>query len=196
MIVLPHRVIDVRISLSPLWYRPMDKHELAEILQQLDKRLSSPFDLVVVGGAAMILHFGASRATRDIDVLVLKGNATELREAAKAIAQDYNLPEDWLNDGVKGFASILPPDFHQRLSPLNFSLQHLRLYALGRPEQVAMKIVALREQDLEDLELLLPQLSLEEQQVVTKIMEHVGQFRPDWAQRIQYFLEEQGWNIQ
>jgi hypothetical protein len=59
-----------------------------------------------------------------------------------------------------------------------------------------MKIVALREQDLEDLELLLPQLSLEEQQVVTKIMEHVGQFRPHWAQRIQYFLEEQGWNIQ
>ena len=69
------------------------------------------------------------------------------------------------------------------------------MYVLGRPEQVAMKIVALREQDLEDLELLLPQLSSEEKQIILVIMHHVNKFRPDWAQKIQYFLEEQGWNI-
>ncbi len=76
------------------------------------------------------------------------GDTSELRKAAQA----YNLPDDWINDGPKGFASILPADFQQRLSRLNFPFQHLRLYALGRPEQVVMKIVALREQDLEDLE--------------------------------------------
>jgi hypothetical protein len=25
--------------------------------------------------------------------------------------------------------------------------------------------------------------------------EHVSRFRPDWAQRITYFLEERGWTI-
>ena len=66
----------------------------------------------------------------------------------------------------------------------------MRLYALGRPEQVAMKIVALREQDLE---LLLPKMSEAEKKVLVAIMHHVSRFRPDWAQKMQYFLQKQGW---
>jgi alkanesulfonate monooxygenase SsuD/methylene tetrahydromethanopterin reductase-like flavin-dependent oxidoreductase (luciferase family) len=143
----------------------------------------------------MILYFGARRATRDIDVLVLRGDVSELREAVRAVARERGLPRDWLSDAAKGFADILPPDFYHRLAPLEFNFRHLRVYALGRPEQVAMKIVALREQDLEDLELLLPQLSEEEKEVVIRIMHHVSRFRPDWAQKMQYFLEEQGWEI-
>ena len=64
---------------------------------------------------------------------------------------------------------------------------------LGRPEQTALKIVALREQDLEDLELLLPMLSEADKTTLLDIMHHVGTFRPDWALKIRYFLEEQGW---
>jgi len=173
----------------------MDRHELTTALQALDAELTSLCDIVLVGGAAMILHFGAGRATRDIDVLVLRGDLAELREAAAATAREHQLPADWINDAAKGFADILPPDFYHRLMPLDLPLQNLRLYVLGRPEQVAMKIVALREQDLEDLELLLPQLSEEDKGVLLAIMQHVSRFRPDWAQRIQYFLEEQGWEI-
>ena len=174
----------------------MDKHELIEALQALDERLSSSFDVILIGGAAMILHFGASRATRDIDVLVLRGDLSELREAVKAIARERDLPEDWISDAAKGFADILPPDFYHRLVLLGFALRNTRLYALGRPEQVAMKIVALREQDLEDLELLLPQMSEAEKKVLVATMHHVSRFRPDWAQKIRYFLQEQGWKIE
>jgi len=173
----------------------MDKRELVKVLLTLDERLSSSFDVILIGGAAMILHFGASRATRDVDVLVLRGDLTELRRAVKTVAHERDLPEDWMSDAAKGFADILPPDFYHRLVPLQFAFQHLRLYALGQPEQVAMKIVALREQDLEDLELLLPRLSEEEREVLVTIMHHVSQFRPDWAQKIWYFLREQGWEI-
>ncbi len=173
----------------------MDKYELTNILQKLDEYLSSSFELIVIGGASMVLHFGASRATRDIDVIILKGNPSELRKAIAMVAQLYDLPQDWLNDGAKGFASIFLPDFGKRLTRLDFPLRHLCLYALGRPEQVSMKIVALREQDLEDLELLLPQLSLQERAIILKTMHHVSQFRVDWAQRMQYFLEEQAWEI-
>lgn len=174
----------------------MESQELIEVLRKLDKHLSVPLDLILIGGAAMILHFGAQRATRDVDVLVLQGNVTELRKAVKAIAVEHGLPENWLNDAAKGFADILPPDFRQRLVFLDFGFRHLRLYVLGRPEQVALKIIALREQDLEDLEVLLPQLSETEKRVVVGIMHHVSKFRPDWAQRMQYFLEEQGWRIE
>jgi hypothetical protein len=174
----------------------MNKDELVEVLQELDAQLPSSCDMVLVGGAAMILHFGARRATRDIDVLVLRGDVQELRRAARMVAQEYNLPEDWMNDAVKGFADILPPDFYHRLFLLPLSFQRLRIYALGRPEQVAMKIVALREQDLEDLDLLLPAMSESDRETLVAIMHHVSTFRPDWAQKIRYFLQEQGWGIE
>lgn len=174
----------------------MDKRELVEVLQELDSRVSSPCDVVIVGGAAMILYFGASRATRDVDVLILRGDLEELRQAVKTVAGERDLPEDWLNDAVKGYADILPPDFYHRLVPLDLQFRHIRLYVLGRPEQVAMKIVTLREQDLEDLELLLPLMSEADKEVLVAIMQHVGAFRPDWAQKIRYFLLEQGWKIE
>jgi hypothetical protein len=152
--------------------------------------------VVLVGGAAMILHFGAQRATRDVDVLVLRGDLGGLRQAVRAIASQHDLPEDWMNEAAKGFADILPPDFERRLVRLDLPLQHLRLSVLGRPEQAAMKIVALREQDLEDLELLLPLMSEADKETLIAIMHHVSAFRPDWAQKIQYFLQEQGWEIE
>jgi hypothetical protein len=89
----------------------------------------------------------------------------------------------------------LPRDFHSRLRRLAPDLAQLRIYVLGVPDQVAMKVVALREQDLEDLDLLLPQLSKADRSVLLAIMDHVGKIRPDWAQRIHYFLLEQGWPI-
>lgn len=173
----------------------MEQTELFAILQALDTYLTVSCDVVLVGGAAMILHFGAQRATHDIDALILRGDWNVLRQAVKAVAAEYGLAEDWLNDAVKGFADILPPDFYQRLTPLPFSCQHLRLYVLGRPEQTALKLVALREQDLEDLELLLPALSESDKTILLAIMQHVNTFRPDWALKMRYFLEEQGWQI-
>ncbi len=143
----------------------------------------------------MILHFGATRATRDVDVLLLRGDAFNLRQAVKEVARERNLPSDWMSDAVKGYAQILPPDFYHRLIPLDLRLERLRLYVLGRPEQVALKIVALREQDLEDLELLMGGMSKADKEVLIAIMRHVAAFRPDWAQKIRYFLLEQGWEI-
>lgn len=83
----------------------MDRNELIQIIQDLDARLTASFDVIAVGGAAMILHFQAQRATRDIDVLVLRGNLTERRAAVRAVAQERAMPENWLSDAVNGFAA-------------------------------------------------------------------------------------------
>jgi len=173
----------------------MDKNELKKALDELDNHLSSSFDIILIGGAAMILHFGASRTTRDVDVLILRGSLSELRQAIKAVADEREFPEDWMSDAAKGFADIFLSDFYHRLVPLDFEFRHIRLYALGLPEQVALKIIALREQDLEDLELLFPKLSTSEKDALLSITAHVNSFRPDWAQKMKYFLEEQGWKI-
>lgn len=173
----------------------MDKNELIKLLNELDERLSSSFDIILIGGAAMILHFGAPRTTRDVDIILLRGNLSELREGIKLIADEKELPEDWMSDAAKGFADIFLPDFYHRLVTLGFELRNIRIYALGLPEQVALKIIALREQDLEDLELLLPKLSAADKYLLLGMMKKTSAFRPDWAQKMKYFLEEQGWQI-
>jgi len=104
----------------------------------------------------MILHFGAHRTARDVDALLLRGNSAELRHAVSDVVRRLELGDNWLNDAVKGFADVLPADFATRLVPLEMRLQRLKIYVLGRADQIALKIVALREQDFSDLELLSP----------------------------------------
>jgi len=173
----------------------MDKNELIKIISELDDSLTSSFDMVLIGGAAMILYFGAKRTTRDVDVFILRGGASELRQAVKLVADNRELPDNWLNDAAKGFAGVLLSDFYHRLIPLDYKFNNIRLYVLGIPELVALKIIALREQDLEDLELLLPKMNEKEKKVLVEIINHTNKFRPDWAQKMRYFLQEQGWKI-
>lgn len=173
----------------------MDKSTLKKALQALDKQVVNHYRIIIVGGAAMIMHFGASRATRDIDAILEGDNLREIKQAAQKVAEEFNLDADWLNDSVKGFAVTLPPDFHKRITKLQLDLNNIEVYVLGIAEQLIMKIVALREQDLEDIEVLLPKLTDEDKTIVIKNMNHVSKFRPDWAQKIQYFLEELQWKI-
>lgn len=61
-------------------------------------------DLSIYGGAAMCLAFNVRVSTRDVDAVI--GGATQfVRKAAAEIAREESWPDDWLNDGVKGFVS-------------------------------------------------------------------------------------------
>lgn len=48
--------------------RRHDSDELLRFLQAVDERLERPAQLIVIGGAAAALAYGAQRATSDIDV--------------------------------------------------------------------------------------------------------------------------------
>jgi len=61
-------------------------------------------ELVLVGGALMVLRFHARESTRDVDVAVLApAEAREVRELARLVAAEQSWPNDWLNDGAKGY---------------------------------------------------------------------------------------------
>lgn len=65
-------------------------------------------DVFIVGGAAIPLAYDARPATRDVDAIWRP--SSDVRQAVARVARRHDdLPEDWLNDGVKAF---LPGDDH------------------------------------------------------------------------------------
>lgn len=65
---------------------------------------NTPIELIVVGGAAMVLVFQARESTHDVDALIIKpATAQVARQLASQVANEQGLHEDWLNDGAKGY---------------------------------------------------------------------------------------------
>jgi hypothetical protein len=129
------------------------------------------FDLVVVGGAALLLRGTVSRPTRDGDIVGerlpdgsigrLDHLPPELSRAALDVARAYGLADDWLNLGPASLLDgPLPEGFEERLSPVAFGA--LRLWIAGREDLVALKLWAAADRwpapgrHLADLEALAP----------------------------------------
>jgi len=143
-------------------------------------------EICIVGGAAMILAFGSRESTRDIDALLMA--PSQIRVAAAKVAEEHNLPANWLNDGAKGFASELPIEAKELLHYSN-----LRVIAPPAQYILAMKCVAARvgldEHDKEDTKFLIQHLGFRNWEAVLEI---VGKYYD--AKRIpaktQYFIRE------
>lgn len=110
----------------------------------------------MVGGAVMCLAYNARASTADVAAL-FKPTAAVRKAAARAAAK-ARLPEDWLNDAVKGYLSPVA-DFAPFLE-----LDHLAIQ-IARPEYLlAMKCLAMRigaeSHDEEDVRFLLRLLEI------------------------------------
>jgi predicted nucleotidyltransferase len=71
-----------------------------ERLGQLAVESGIKIELILVGGALMVLRFRARESTRDVDVAILApADAQKVRELARSVAEEHGWPDDWLNDG-------------------------------------------------------------------------------------------------
>jgi len=90
----------------------LSKHEIDMGLRRLGELAVArgiEIDLVVVGGAAMVLGFGARAATKDVDVVIRAPAAAIVRQLAAELAEELGWPADWLNDAAKGFVGQPSP---------------------------------------------------------------------------------------
>lgn len=95
-------------------------------------------EVCLFGGSVMVLAFTARLATKDVDAIFQP--AQSIREAARHIAAEQHLPDDWLNDGVKGFLSAR----HETIAGNLPQFPHLRV-TMPVPEYLlAMKCMAAR----------------------------------------------------
>ncbi len=109
----------------------------------------------------MVLAFNARIATKDVDAMF---QPTQIvRELAKVVGEEQGLPEDWMNDAVKGFVSAR----HETITGNLPQFPHLRL-TMPVPEYLlAMKCMASRlggtageTSDLADITFLIRHLHL------------------------------------
>jgi hypothetical protein len=111
-------------------------------------------EILLTGGAAMCLVHSARDMTKDIDALYEPKE--EINRLVKKIAEQEGLPEDWLNDGVKGFVAADAPveEF--------MNLQGLKITAVTPEYLLSMKLMSARygEKDAEDIRFLMDKLEI------------------------------------
>jgi len=135
------------------------------------------------------LAFTARPTTKDVDAIF---QPTQLvRELGKRIAEEHQLPPDWLNDGVKGYVS----DRHETTAAGLPQFPHLQV-SMPVPEYLlAMKCMAARiggttgeQSDVPDIVFLTRHLGLK---TARQVLDLVGLYYP--ANRIpirtQYLIE-------
>ena len=163
----------------------LSRRDIERYLKLLGQRLlarGSRADILLAGGAAMVLLLNAREATKDIDAY-FSGDVDALRTEVSAIANEFNLRPDWLNDGIKGFFFKAPPQ------TLWADYPGLRVYTVGLDYLLAMKVLALRNrQDEEDAKALVDRLGLT---TAAEVMAIVTKYVPRelLTLRVQYAAE-------
>lgn len=111
-------------------------------------------ELLLVGGAAGMLTsvLPRHRTTADCDVMVCSPDRAlaVVELAAERVAEELELSGRWFNSDVQIRIDTLP-DGWERRRVLVGTFGRLRVFAARRPDLIAMKVIAGRAQDLEDL---------------------------------------------
>lgn len=147
----------------------LTKEDMESALSAVGQKLDSQGlrgEILLFGGAYMTLVIQNRLSTKDIDAYLVSEQQA-LRRAATQVAQEQGLPDDWLNDAVKGFL------YRQPTSKLWRSYPGLDVYT-PEPEYIfAMKAEAARAGsfDFQDLEAVKNFLGLKSTEEALAIIE-------------------------
>ena len=165
--------------------RQMLKEEINTYLYALNDELrekEAKGEICLYGGTVMCLVYDARPSTKDVDAIFQP--SILIREAAQKIAQKYQLAEDWLNDGVKGFVVQHPREIFLDLS-------HLTIYVAEAEYLLAMKLLASRVDGMDnhDIRFLITELEISSADEVFAIIENYYP-RLRIKPATQFFVEE------
>ena len=129
----------------------LDRAQIEQAFTALGDRLvrrGVVADVFIIGGAAMALAYDATRVTRDVDSLFVPHGV--VLEEARNVAQDLGLPAWWLNEQASVYISGKDDPEKRRV----FDHPGLRVTAASPRHIFAMKALAARTRDIDDLRLL------------------------------------------
>jgi hypothetical protein len=153
-------------------------------LQRLGERCPAGSEIVLAGGSALVLGCFIRRGTSDGNVVVSRPRLAELRRHIDTVADELGRPAGWLNDGVKAWADVLPPDFPIRMQRVG-TFGNLEVQRLGRRHLLVMKFASLRAADLDDLDERAP--TAEEIAFLRGQLGSIAALYPDHAVRMELY---------
>ncbi len=161
----------------------LDRERIRDLFRRLGERLQRRGvvgEIYVIGGAAMALAFDARRSTRDIDAVFLPHGI--VLDEAHSLATELGLPQWWLNEQASNYVA---PDRDPQ-APLTFDHPGLRVSTASPEHLLAMKALAARRRDVEDLRVLVDVLALTGPEEVMEICARVfpDESLPDRARLI------------
>jgi hypothetical protein len=166
--------------------REFTRPRILQALQALGEELTSEgvrAQIFIVGGAAMALAYSTRRVTKDIDA-VFEPKQTVYAAGAK-VAEELGLPDDWLNDAVKGF--MPGPDDARRPVP---AIEGIEVTTASPRYLLAMKLMAMRfGEDDEDIEILLRECDIDTTEDALAVLEQIYPTNEPPA-KTRFFLEE------
>jgi len=154
----------------------LTKQDIEKYLEKLNEKMKEKEiqgALLLTGGAVMTTVYDAREGTKDIDALFQP--SSKIRECINQVAAENKLPEDWLNDAVKGY---LNPRM-QNAKSLYKDYSNLSVFTLDAEPLLAMKLVSGRmgTMDLDDSISLMKVLDIKNieqcNEIVHKYMEPV-----------------------
>lgn len=101
-----------------------------------------------VGGAAMAVAFDTRRSTRDVDVSLRLGGGA-FWDAAAQVAKRHHLDPEWINSRAAAFLTNEPD-----VDATEFGVPGLRVAVASPHHLIALKLRAMRDRDMDDLEFL------------------------------------------
>jgi Nucleotidyltransferase of unknown function (DUF6036) len=134
---------------------PDQVDQLLRALSEQLERTGSQFELVVVGGSALLALGLIARPTKDVDVVALRKAEVlekadplpvDLRDARDRVARDFGLPQEWINPGPASLIDFgLPEGFLDRVETRRFG-PALTVHFASRLDQIHFKLYALVDQ--------------------------------------------------
>jgi len=150
----------------------LSKKQILRYLEELSAELEKQNlkgEILLFGGAAMVLAFNARTSTKDVDAIFRPKK--EIYAISEKIARKHHLPAGWLNDSVKGF--ITSDSFKQ-----NLFIRHKNL-AVYTPEPqylLAMKCMSMRigleSSDIDDIKTLVKHLQIKKTEDIFQLLEN------------------------
>jgi hypothetical protein len=141
----------------------LSRARILQALEMLGRHLpaaNAPVQIAIMGGAALVLLYGARETTKDVDAFILGSSGRIVCDAAKLVAAELGLPADWLNEGAKGYLHGLA------LGDCVIHSAKIEVYAVATEQLLAMKLSAWRDDlDVADARLLLAKLAGDRQSI-------------------------------
>ena len=145
---------------------PLERDQIRTAFEHLDQQLGRRgvrAECYVVGGAVLCVALNARPSTKDVDAWFSEPAA--VRAAAAVVAEELDLPADWLNDAAKAFVPA-NAGFERWLA-----LPNLDISVADARTLLAMKCAAARTQeDTGDIQFLAAHLGLDKAAEVLSVV--------------------------